>query len=82
MVKIRLTRTGRKNAPLYTIVATDHRNARDGKFIEKLGFYNPSLTTNSLSGIEVEGLKSWMQKGAIMSDTVRTLLKRNNVKLS
>jgi small subunit ribosomal protein S16 len=82
MLKIRLSRTGRKHAPLYTIVATDHRNCRDGKFLSKLGFYNPNNDKNPLSALEVESMKDLLSKGAILSDTVRTLLKRSNVKLS
>ncbi len=80
MVKIRMSRVGRKNLPIYTIVATDSRAPRDGEVLEKLGQYNPKAA-EALKGVNVEGIKAWLSKGAQLSDTVRTLLKRNNVKL-
>ncbi len=80
MVKIRMARVGRKNLPIYTIVATDSRSPRDGQFIEKLGQYNPKAP-ETLKSINVDGIKAWLSKGAQLSDTVRTLLKKNNIKL-
>jgi small subunit ribosomal protein S16 len=81
MVKIRLARLGRKKLPLFTIVATDHRNPRDGKFLEKLGQYNPKETDGKqLNAVKAENLRAWLNKGAGLSDTVKALLKRNNVK--
>jgi len=80
MVKIRMTRLGRKALPVYSIVATDSRSPRDGQFLEKLGQYNPK-SPETLKNINVEGIKAWLGKGAQLSDTVRTLLKKNNIKL-
>ena len=80
MVKIRIARGGRKNRPVYTLVATNSRSPRDGQFLEKLGQYDPK-STETLKGINVEAIKSWLSKGAQLSDTVRTLLKNSNIKL-
>jgi small subunit ribosomal protein S16 len=80
MVKIRMTRLGRKALPIFSIVATDSRAPRDGQFLEKLGHYNPK-SPETLKNINVEGIKAWLAKGAQLSDTVRTLLKKNNIKL-
>ena len=80
MVKIRMARGGRKNRPVYTIVAANSRSPRDSQFLEKLGQYDPKAE-KALVGLNVEGIKSWLSKGAQLSDTVRTLLKNNNIKL-
>ena len=81
MIKIRLSRTGRKLSPIYTIVATDSKNARDaGKYLAKLGFFNPKAK-EQLSNLNVETIKGWIGKGAVLSDTVRTIFKANNIKL-
>ena len=76
-----MQRGGRKNAPIYTIVAADSRMPRDGRFLEKLGQYNPySSKAEELKGIKVSAIKAWIDKGATISDSVRTLLRRNNIK--
>lgn len=75
-----MARGGRKNRPIYTIVATNSRSPRDGQFLEKLGQYDPKAA-ETLKAVNVEGIKSWLSKGAQLSDTVRTLLKNNNIKL-
>lgn len=80
MVKIRLARGGRTHRPVYTIVATDSRSARDGQFLEKLGQYDPKAP-KTLASVNVEGIQTWIKKGAQLSDTVRSLLKNNNIKL-
>ena len=80
MVKIRMARGGRKNRPVYTIVAANSRSPRDSQFLEKLGQYDPKAA-EALKGVNVEGIKAWLAKGAQLSDTVRTLLKNNNIKL-
>ncbi len=80
MVKIRMARGGRKNRPVYTIVATNSRAPRDGEFLEKLGQYDPKAT-ETIKSVNIEAIKTWISKGAQMSDTVRTLLKNNNIKL-
>ena len=80
MIKIRMARGGRVHRPVYTIVAADSRNPRDGRFLEKLGQYDPKREP-VLSGVNTEGIAAWIAKGAEMSDTVRTLLKKSNIKL-
>ena len=80
MVKIRLARGGRIHRPVYTIVAADSRKARDGRFLQKLGQYNPN-SSSVLSGIKTEEIKVWLSKGALMTDTVRTLFKKHNIQL-
>lgn len=82
MVKIRMSRIGRKNLPIYSIVVTDSRAPRDGEVIEKLGQYDPKAkTSETLKAVNVDAIKAWVGKGAQLSDTVRTLLKKNNIKL-
>lgn len=81
MVKIRLARGGRTHMPVYTIVAANSREARDGKFLEKLGQYNPNNETEVLSAVNVEGIKTWISKGAQLTDTVKSLLKKSGIKL-
>ena len=81
MISIRLARGGRVHKPVYTIVATDARNPRDGRFLEKLGQYNPHTSDQNLHAVKVDSIKAWMEKGAVMTDSVRTLLKKNNVQL-
>ena len=81
MVKIRLQRGGRTHRPVYTIVAANSRAARNGKFLEKLGQYDPN-SKEMLKNIEVEAIKVWIGKGAQLSDTVRSLFRKQGVKLS
>ncbi len=80
MIKIRLARGGRVHRPVYTIVASDARSPRDGKFLEKLGQYDPNRA-EVLSAVKTEAITAWLSKGAVMSDTVRSLFKKNNVKV-
>ena len=75
MVKIRLKRMGMKKAPFYRIVVTDSRNARDGRFIEEIGYYNP-LTEPVEIKIDAERAKYWLGNGAQPTDTTRALLKK------
>ena len=74
-VHIRLRRTGTTRKPAYRVVVADSRAARDGKFIEVIGHYNP-LTDPPTIKIEVEKAQAWIKKGAQPSDTVKTLLAR------
>ena len=76
MVVIRLSRGGAKKRPFYNIVATDSRNRRDGRFIERVGFYNPVAAegTESLR-IAADRLAYWVGVGAQMSPTVSRLVK-------
>ena len=73
MVRIRLTRTGRKNAPSYRIVVIDSRKKRDGKYIEKIGYYNPSEDSDKVVYNE-ERYTYWMSVGAKPSDAVKKLV--------
>lgn len=73
-VKIRLTRTGKRNAPSYRIVAIDSRKKRDGAPLEILGHYNPSMNPPSFS-IDKKRLKYWQSVGAQMTEAVEKLLK-------
>ena len=79
-VRLRLRRMGRKKLPLWTIVAADSRRARDGRYIEKLGNYNP-LVKPSAVDLNVERIHYWLSQGAQPSDTVRNLLSREGILL-
>lgn len=77
MVTIRLTRTGAKKRPFYHIVVTDSRNKRDGRYIERLGFFNPvAVGGEEELRIDRERIEHWLSKGAQASDRVRNLLKQ------
>ena len=77
MVTIRLSRTGAKKRPFYHIVVTDSRNRRDGKYLERLGFFNP-IATGGEEGLRIdrERVDYWVSQGASTSDRVKTLLKK------
>ena len=76
MVKIRLTRGGAKKRPFYHIVATDHRNKRDGRSLERLGFYNPvAKGAEKRVELNAERVNHWISEGAQLSDKVRMLVK-------
>jgi len=77
MVIIRLSRGGSKKRPFFHVVVADSRNRRDGRFIERLGFYNP-LAGEGQEGLrlELERVGHWRSKGAQLSDTVARLVKR------
>ncbi len=77
-VKIRLRRMGAKKAPYYRIVVADSRYPRDGRFIEEIGTYNPMSETDSFK-IDAEKAQMWIKNGAQPTDSVKALLKRNNV---
>jgi len=72
-VHIRLTRAGAKKAPYYRIIAADSRSRRDGRFLETLGSYQPS--TGEVR-IDEALLEKWIQNGAQLTDTVRSLLRK------
>lgn len=78
MLKLRLQRKGRKKKPFYHIVAADSRSPRDGKFIQRLGFYNP-LTVPASIEIDRDAAYDWLMKGAQPTDTVRAILKFKGV---
>ena len=78
MVKIRLRRLGAKKSPFYRVVVADSRFARDGRFIEEIGTYDPTQEP-SLVQIDAEKAKQWLANGAQPTDTVRVLLKKAEV---
>ena len=84
-VKVRLARGGTTNAPFYHIVASDTRYPRDGKFLEKLGFYNPRVSKeketelNKRIHFDAERVKYWLSVGAGASETVAKLLVNNGI---
>ncbi len=75
-VKIRLKRIGAKKKPFYRVVVADSRNARDGRFIEELGYYNPITKETK---IDLQKAQDWVSKGAQPTETVRSLLKKSSV---
>ena len=76
MVKIRLTRGGAKKRPFYHIIVTDSRSSRDGRNIERLGYYNPIAAGNEKRvELDLERAKHWIGTGAQMTDKVRNLYK-------
>jgi small subunit ribosomal protein S16 len=77
-VAIRLARAGRKKSPAYRIVVADKRRARDGRFIEILGHYQP-LADPPKMDVDVEKAVSWLMKGAIPSETVRSIFRKLGV---
>ncbi len=77
-VKMRLSRKGRKRAPFYHIIVADSRSPRDGKFIEKLGTYNP-MTKPATIEIDREAAYDWLVKGAQPTDTVKAILRFKGV---
>ena len=80
MVVLRLARGGSKNRPFYNIVVTDSRNRRDGRFIERLGFYNPVANDNEERvRLAADRLNHWVNVGAQLTDAVAKLVKEQKV---
>ncbi len=77
-VKIRLRRMGAKKAPFYRIVVADSRFPRDGRFIEEIGYYDPTKNPTVVE-LDAEKAKKWIANGAQPTDTVRALLKKKDV---
>ena len=77
-VKIRLRRMGAKKAPFYRIVVADSRYPRNGRVIEEVGYYDPTKEP-AVVKLDAEKAKKWIATGAQPTDTVRALLKANNV---
>ena len=77
-VKIRLRRMGAKKAPFYRIVVADGRYPRDGRFIEEIGFYDPTKEPSVIK-VDADKAKTWLQNGAQPTDTVRDILKKQGV---
>lgn len=80
-LKIRMQRRGGKKNPFYHVVVTDSRNARNGRFIEKLGHYNPMVTPSAVT-FKTDRLGHWYRLGARPSDTVATLLRKTKVDIA
>ena len=74
-VKIRLRRMGAKKAPFYRIVVADSRYPRDGRFIEEVGYYDPTKEPSVIK-VDEEKAKKWIANGAQPTDTVKALLKK------
>ena len=76
MVTIRLSRAGAKKRPFYHLVVTDSRNRRDGRYIERLGFFNPvGKESEENLRIDLDRVDHWLGQGAQASDRVKSLLK-------
>ena len=75
MVKIRLTRGGSKKRPFYRVTAIDERKQRDGRPLQFLGYYDPKPVVEEIK-LDIDGIDAWVAKGAQMSDTVKSLVKR------
>ncbi|GAA5192381.1 30S ribosomal protein S16 [Ferrimonas gelatinilytica] len=76
MVTIRLARGGAKKRPFYSVVVADSRNKRDGRFIEKVGFFNPIATGQAEKlRLDLARVEHWIAQGAGVSDRVATLIK-------
>ena len=80
MVRIRLARGGAKKKPYYRIVVADQRCKRDGRYLERIGFYNPMVKEIRVE-IDAERLKHWLSVGAQPSDRVGKLMKLANIKV-
>lgn len=81
MVKIRLTRGGAKKSPFYHIVVTDQRNKRDGRSIERVGYYNPVAQGNEKRvELDTERVKHWVSHGAQLTEKVSALVKEVSAK--
>ncbi len=77
-VKLRLKRMGSKSKPFYRIVAADSRSPRDGRFLEVIGTYNP-IKGNDIVTVDEERAMYWLGKGALPTDTVRSILSKQGI---
>lgn len=77
-VKIRLRRMGSKKNPFYRIIVADSRTARNGRFIEEIGYYDP-LTEDKTVKVDSEKAKEWIKNGAKPTETVDKLFKKNGI---
>ena len=78
MVKMRLRRMGAKKAPFYRVVVADSRYPRDGRFIEEVGYYNPQTEPAEVK-IDADKAATWIKNGAQPTETVKALLKKNEI---
>ena len=79
---IRLKRFGTKKRPYYRIIVIDKKAPRDGKTIEELGYYHPIEAEEKQISFDAEKIRAWLDKGAIVSDTVRSILNKKNFTLN
>ena len=77
-VKIRLRRMGAKKAPFYRVVVADSRYPRDGRFIEEIGYYDPTKEPSVIK-VDADKAKAWIAKGAQPTDTVKVILKKEGI---
>lgn len=77
--KIRLKRMGAKRKPFYRVIVSDARYPRDGRFIEEIGYYDPTRDPAEIK-IDAEKAAAWMQTGAVPSETVKSLFKKAGIK--
>ena len=77
-VKIRLTRIGRHKEAIYRVVVADSRYARDGRYVEQIGYFDPSKGEEN-ADINVEAALAWLQKGAQPSESIRTLFTKKGI---
>ena len=77
-VKIRLRRMGAKKAPFYRVVVADSRYPRDGRFIDEIGYFDPTKEP-SVVKVDADKAKAWIAKGAQPTDTVKTILKKEGI---
>jgi small subunit ribosomal protein S16 len=78
-VRLRLTRIGGRKNPIWRVVVADQRSKRDGRVIETVGHYNAQTQPSTIS-LDEERVRSWLERGATPSDTVRKLLKTQGIK--
>jgi small subunit ribosomal protein S16 len=79
LVKLRLQRTGSKNDPHYRIVAADSRSPRDGRFIDLIGHFHPTLGGTNQVTVNEEKAIDWVKKGAQPTSTVKAILKKQGI---
>ena len=79
---IRLKRFGTKKRPYYRIIVIDKKAPRDGRTIEEVGYYHPIEAEDKQIVFDADKIRSWLDKGAVVSDTVRSILNRKNFSLS
>ena len=77
-VKIRLRRMGAKKAPFYRVVVADSRYPRDGRFIDEIGYFDPTKEPSVIK-VDADKAKAWIAKGAQPTDTVKTILKKEGI---
>ncbi len=80
-VRIRLTRKGSKKKPFYRVVAADSEAPRDGRFLDILGYYNPTKDPAEIN-LDREKVSKWLENGASASDSVRAILKKEGFKVT